>query len=207
MADMFIALGVDAPTAEPAPPPPAPENKTAEAIRADRVDKYEKEFDVVSGRWLAMFDTTKTAEYDYTAYFKMKFLPKVHMKSGKAGGTKCDCARCNATTRANEKGFLTPESVAKETLTPLDLINVPIGKLYAKLKHTVVASGAEDAGEPMYGHLSMLARLHIGQDQAESICERVISTANQIMTIGNTLLKRMRSSAIWWFCVSTRPSL
>ena len=83
---------------------------------------------------------------------------------------------------------MTPESVAKETLTPLDLINVPIGKLYAKIKHTVVASGAEDAGEPMYGHLSMLARLHIGHDQAESICERVISTANQIMTTVNTLL-------------------
>ena len=40
----------------------------------------------------------------------------------------------------------------------------------------------------MYGHLPMLARLHIGQDQAESICERVLSTANQIMETGNTLL-------------------
>ena len=110
------------------------------------------------------------------------------MRSGQAGGTKCDCARCNATTKANEKGFLTPASVAKETLTPLDLINVPIGKLYAKIKHTVVAGEAEDAGEPMYGHLPMLARLHIGQDQAESICERVLSTANQIMETGNTLL-------------------
>jgi hypothetical protein len=106
----------------------------------------------------------------------MKFSPKVHVKSGKAGGTKCNCARCNATTRANEKGFLTPESVAKETLTPLDFINVAIGKLYAKIKRTVVASGAEDAWETRYGHLPMLARLHNGQDRAESICERVLST-------------------------------
>ena len=65
------------------------------------------------------------------------------------------------------------------------LIWLPIGKLYHKLADQPPLNGQQ---QPLYGHMVHLAKNHIGQDQAESVCERVLSVANQVMTDGNTLL-------------------
>lgn len=66
-----------------------------------------------------------------------------------------------------------------------DLIRLPIGKLYQQLAEKPALNSD---GNPLYGHMPHLAKNHIGQDQAESVCERVLSVANQVMTDGNTLL-------------------
>eukprot|EP01051_Picozoa_sp_SAG22_P007790 SAG22_NODE_561_length_9080_cov_2.242623_3_plen_1054_part_00 len=81
---------------------------------------------------------------------------------------------------------LTAQQMEKASLDVQDdLIHLNMGPFYEKLVQNPVLDGA---GNPQFGHMPMLARAHIGQDQSESVCERVLSTANDVMTTGNTLL-------------------
>ncbi|KAK3246720.1 hypothetical protein CYMTET_43755 [Cymbomonas tetramitiformis] len=78
-----------------------------------------------------------------------------------------------------------PEVVFGEEIDVVsDLLQVDIGRLYLGLK-------SEDLNRKEYGWLTLMASssaFQIGALMAESICERVLSCANQVLVDGNTLL-------------------
>ena len=63
-------------------------------------------------------------------------------------------------------------------------MDLPIGRLYMK----IIAS---DEGKKLYGYIPLMASsspYEIGALNAESYCERVLSSASHILTKGNTVL-------------------
>jgi hypothetical protein len=77
---------------------------------------------------------------------------------------------------------LSTEAAAKvnrgEELDAMDLVDVPIGGLYARIH-------ARDK-ERRYGYLPLMARSTLGNNLAQGYCERIISAGNDVVDKGNT---------------------